>query len=347
MMVQSDPAGLPDSVARTAADRATTLAQNENGPLLAAFPVPGDSRLPGVRQPGTTIVTYLYPRPDQGFAAAVGSARAYAAGFAPSDRVVGVTGSVPARVEQERLIASSLPVLESVSAIAVLFIVGLAFRSLVAPLLTLATAGLSFVLVTRVGGLLAQHLGLRIPADLEPLMVALMLGVTTDYVVYMLAGMRTELARGHDPRSAARRACATFLPILVMAGVTICAGVSTLLLACSPVIRAFGPAMALSVLVALVVAVTVLPAAMAILGRVAFWPSRPESGRSDGGRHRRGTVRLRQSRELAFAPALGILLDALVVRTVLVPALLGLFGRFSGWPGRRLDRDRTGRLDTG
>jgi putative drug exporter of the RND superfamily len=48
-------------------------------------------------------------------------------------------------------------------------------------------------------------------------------------------------------------------------------------------------------------------------------------------------VPLRQFRELAFALVVGILIDALLVRTLLAPALLGLFGRFSGWPGRRLE----------
>ena len=51
-------------------------------------------------------------------------------------------------------------------------------------------------------------------------------------------------------------------------------------------------------------------------------------------------VPLRQFHELAFALVAGILVDALVVRTLLAPSLLTLFGRFSGWPGRRLDRRR-------
>lgn len=298
IMVQADPAGLPPSAVSTAAQRAAELADQQDGPLLAALPIPADARVPGVREPGTTIVTYLFQRPDLTFGESLRAAQDYAAGFAPSERVVGVTGSVPARVEQERLIDSTLPLLEAVSLVAVTLIVGLAFRSVVAPLLTLAAAGLSFLLMTRISGVLTTDYGLRIPAELQPLMVALMLGVTTDYVVYMLSGMRAELAHGHDRRQAARRAGATFLPILVIAGLTICAGVATLLLAGSPVIRAFGPALVLAVLVSLLVAVTLLPAAMAILGRAAFWPSRPPADPSAvaGGPVRRGMVRVMRHR---------------------------------------------------
>jgi len=41
-------------------------------------------------------------------------------------------------------------------------------------------------------------------------------------------------------------------------------------------------------------------------------------------------------RELAFIMAFGLLIDAFIVRTVLVPAIISLVGYRSGWPGKRL-----------
>ena len=49
-------------------------------------------------------------------------------------------------------------------------------------------------------------------------------------------------------------------------------------------------------------------------------------------------IELRPFRELAFAVAAGLLIDAFVVRALLVPALVTLVGERSGWPGRRLRR---------
>jgi RND superfamily putative drug exporter len=46
-------------------------------------------------------------------------------------------------------------------------------------------------------------------------------------------------------------------------------------------------------------------------------------------------VPLRSFRELAFAMAVGVLLDAFVVRTILVPALINLLGERARWPRRR------------
>ncbi|MEO6999277.1 MAG: MMPL family transporter, partial [Terracoccus sp.] len=47
-------------------------------------------------------------------------------------------------------------------------------------------------------------------------------------------------------------------------------------------------------------------------------------------------------RELGFAMACGILIDAFLVRSLLVPALLVLVGPASGWPGPNLRRSRRG-----
>jgi putative drug exporter of the RND superfamily len=45
-------------------------------------------------------------------------------------------------------------------------------------------------------------------------------------------------------------------------------------------------------------------------------------------------VPLRPFRELALLMTIGVLLDALVVRSVLVPALIALTGRAAWWPSR-------------
>jgi RND superfamily putative drug exporter len=314
MMVQHDPAGLPQEVVQKAYGNAKAL--RDSGPkdgIAAALPVlDAAGVVPGSKRSGTTLVTYLYTK-DSSFGGATRAAQRYAGAFDPqADRVVGVTGTVPARYEQTLLVNGALPLLEVVSVLAVVLIVGLAFRSVVAPLLTLATAGVSYVLVTRVASVAGARYGINIPPDLEPLMVALMVGVTTDYVVYFLSGLRGELLDGHARLPAARRSIATFSPIVAAAGLTVAAGVATLLVASSPAVRTFAPAMALAVAVALLVALTLVPAAMAILGPKAFWPAVPQPGaeRPIGAVVRRGVVRIVRSR-----------LPALVVAAVCVGGL--------------------------
>jgi len=48
-------------------------------------------------------------------------------------------------------------------------------------------------------------------------------------------------------------------------------------------------------------------------------------------------VPLRPFRELAMLLAIGVLLDALVLRPLLIPALISVVGRFTWWPGRAIE----------
>jgi RND superfamily putative drug exporter len=54
-------------------------------------------------------------------------------------------------------------------------------------------------------------------------------------------------------------------------------------------------------------------------------------------------IPLEQFRQIAAAMALGVVLDAIAVRSLLVPALVALFGRLGMWPGNRRIRTATTR----
>ena len=63
----------------------------------------------------------------------------------------------------------------------------------------------------------------RLPADVDPVLVVLLLGVTTDYSVFFLSGMRARLAEGVRRVRAARLATAEFAPIILAAGLIVAA----------------------------------------------------------------------------------------------------------------------------
>jgi len=50
------------------------------------------------------------------------------------------------------------------------------------------------------------------------------------------------------------------------------------------------------------------------------------------------TLPLRDLFQLGFAVAVGVLLDTFVVRTIMVPAIVVLLGRWNWWPGVRFRR---------
>lgn len=279
-IVQHDPQGLPPLVQAEAVARAVSVTRGDYPqiPLVrGALPVPNTLGLvPGSTESGTTVVTYLFTPPWAGFSEQYQAAeQLLAETTGPSDAVVGVTGSIPARVEQGRIVTESLPLVELATVGAIVVITGVVFRSLVAPLLTLLVAGIALLVTTRAAPLAASAVGVTVPSELEPLYVALVLGVVTDYVIFFLSALRLELARTDDRLLAARRATVDVAPIVTVAGLTVAAGTGALLVARSDLFRAFGPGMALAVLVGMLVSVTLTPALLAVLGRVALWPAAP------------------------------------------------------------------------
>ena len=326
VLVQRDPEGLSPYSQAEAVLTAVALTQGafpEARPIIGALPVTNTLRLfPSSGEEGTTVVTYVFA-PEAGFFRQTRVAQEFAAEHInePEDAFVGVTGSVPARVEQARILGESLPLMEAATLAVIILIVSLTFRSVAAPVVALATAALAFVVATRITGFVGAVLDIPIPSELEPLILALLLGVVTDYVIFFLMGMRQELQNGAERRQAAVSAAATFGPIIAVAGLTVAAGTAALLVAESGFFRAFGPALAMAILVALIVSVTLVPAILAVFGRVLFWPSVPTGSdnlppamRAPGNRGVRLMVRRPVALVVALLVGAGLTLAALPLR---------------------------------
>jgi len=278
-VVQREPAGLSPLVQAAAVARAAATTQGkyaDAAPILGAIPVANTGGLfPGAHESGTTIITLLFMPPTVGLNTQYAAAERFVERhFGPQDHVVGVTGTIPARVAQGQVVKTWIEPVELATLAAVLLVVAAAFRSLVAPLVALVTAGIAAQVMLDLVGTLGWVLHVPVPTEVGPLLVALLLGVVTDYVVFYLFSLRRELAAGRSRLGAARRATRDTTAIIVVAGLTVAAGTGVLLVAKFQLFHAFGPGMALAVLVGLAVAVTLVPALLAILGRCAFWPSR-------------------------------------------------------------------------
>lgn len=277
-IVQRNPDGLPPLVQGEAIMRAVAVTQHRHDtPLLGAIALPNRPDVfPGAPEKDTAVITFLFADPSKTFFEQTQIAEQFAAQQLTdtSDAYVGVTGSIPARSAQAQILNSYVPIVEVLTVLAVLTIVAVTFGSLAAAALTLVSVGTAVFVTLGVSGWLSQQLGVAIPADLRPLVVALLLGVVTDYGIFYLSGLRSRLREGHDRLEAARLATASFTPIVTVAGVTVAAGTASLLVAGSAAFRGLGPALALTVLIGLVVAITLIPALIAILGSGAFWPRR-------------------------------------------------------------------------
>ena len=277
-VVQRDPEGLSLEAQAGGVLRAVSVDQGTaDVPLvLGALPLPNTAGVfPGAAEQGTTLLTSLFLPPTTGFADQRDAAETYADRYLgdPDDAFVGVTGSIPARAAQAELIEQSLPLVEVATVAVIGLLVALAFWSPVAAAVALGVAGVTAVITVRFVGEVAAALGVVVPSDVRPLLIALLLGVVTDYSIFFLSRLREELAEGRQPAEAVERTIARTAPTVLVAGLTVAAGTGALLVAESALFRGLGPGLALTVLLALLVSVTLVPAVLAVLGRAAVWPA--------------------------------------------------------------------------
>jgi putative drug exporter of the RND superfamily len=275
-VVQRDPDGLSQGAQERVAERALAVREREDDGISFALPLLNTMRLiPGAREDGTTAITYLFFEGETSIGEETSIAHRWAETEVsrPDDALVGVTGSVPSRLAEWEEIDSNLAWVTLATVLIVFGILALNFRAVGAPLVTLLAAAAAYLVSIRVAPWVGERAGVAMPSDVEPIMVVLLLGIVTDYTVFFLAGMRRRLRAGEPRIEAALGATSLNLPIVVTAGLIVACGAAALLAGELEFFRAFGPGMALTVLVGLAVSITLVPALLGIFGRALFWPS--------------------------------------------------------------------------
>jgi putative drug exporter of the RND superfamily len=227
---------------------------------------------------GLEVPGYTPPAND-----AVAGVRAHvAAAELPQGVDAYVTGSAAVAADENVAIQSTLARTTWLSLVLVAGILLWVFRSPVAPLVPLTTVAFAFLVSRAVVSLLAQA-GLDVSALYETFAVVIVFGAGTDYCLFLLARYREELdggaAAGFAPGRRLRAGALTvtvgvMLAVLGSSAATTIVGFSAQGVAGFGLYRTMGPALAVSIAVTVLTALTLAPALMRLFGRWLFWPER-------------------------------------------------------------------------
>ncbi|HEX4730264.1 MAG TPA: MMPL family transporter [Solirubrobacterales bacterium] len=248
--------------------------RKEGESAIRAVPLVDMPGLLASHQTATTLVVYLYiptilsedeqQEAAEGFAAGLGRVSGAEA--------VKVTGSLPGTRAENDVATSHILWVEIATAVLVVAILAFYFGSLWVPLLALATVGLAYLGVDRALGWAGGQFNLSFSSEVEPVIIGLLFGVLTDYLVFFVSGYRDRLRAGTEPLVAVTEVTAELLPVILAAALMIAGATLTLLISGVHLLAAFGPAMAIAVAIAAAIALTLVPAALAIFGRALLWP---------------------------------------------------------------------------
>jgi RND superfamily putative drug exporter len=208
----------------------------------------------------------------------------------PAGLRAAVTGSAGFGLDYSIAVRRSHERTVYVTLFAVVAILLLVFRAPLAAMVPVAAVSLTAGAVL---SLLAffQRFGLHAGSAERIFVFVLLYGAGIDYSLLFLSRYREFLASGADGAAAVSRGLDAAFPAILAAACTNIAGLLVLRVADFGVFRTTGPAAALSLGMALLAGVTLVPALTAIVGPRLFWPRRtldigllPASARSRGPR---------------------------------------------------------------
>jgi RND superfamily putative drug exporter len=174
--------------------------------------------------------------------------------------------------------------------------------------MALISVGLGMTLLTLAAAVTDFH-------TITPILAVMIgLGVAIDYALFIVTRFRQSLAEGQRPLEAAVTAGATAGRAVIFAGLTVAISISGLMLIGIPFVTKLGLGTAITVIVAVITAVTLLPAILAKVGhridrgRVPFITRRREQADPDSGfvaRLSRGVARRPKTAAIAVIAVLG------------------------------------------
>jgi RND superfamily putative drug exporter len=143
------------------------------------------------------------------------------------------------------------------------------------PLLVVGTAdGMAGQLARQVAGLF----GITPDGSVTGILAVLVFGAGTNYALLLIARYREELLKFQDRHQAMAVALRGAGPAIIASGSTVVLALLALTLADLAGTRALGIVCATGIVIAMISALTVLPAALVVFGRGIFWPFVPKFG---------------------------------------------------------------------
>jgi putative drug exporter of the RND superfamily len=189
-----------------------------------------------------------------------------------------------------------------------------------------------------------SELGVTINGQSSSIMSVLVLGAGTDYALLLVARYREELHRTVDKHEAMREALRSAGPAIFASAATVIAALLCLTIAKVNGTAGLGPIAAIGIFCAALSGLTLLPALLTIFGRRAFWPFVPNTPETAPTQDQISARANRRIVEGSRYGALGRVVLASLVVTVLLPLVLlnAVLRRLSG---RRIPSLIVGPLD--
>jgi putative drug exporter of the RND superfamily len=191
----------------------------------------------------------------------------------------GLTGNEAIGVDSTTAFNKAELVIAIATVLLILVLLGLVFRSVIIALSPIVVIGIVHQVAQAITADLADWFHFVVGPELAPLLVVVMFGVGTDYIVFLLYRHRERIAGGDLPKDSLRFSVARVGEVIASAAATVIAAFAALLVASLESLRTLAPGLIVGVALMLLAALTLVPAIFGLLGITLFWPTPPKAAK--------------------------------------------------------------------
>ncbi|MFJ3339360.1 MMPL family transporter [Streptomyces sp. NPDC086766] len=187
---------------------------------------------------------------------------------------LGVTGQAASALDSKEASGDTDSMIMSATLVLIVVLLLLIFRSPLIAVLPVLIIGLAFMVATGLISTAAEIGGLKADSSISAILIVVLFGVGTDYILFLLFRHREQLRSGQAPKQAMITAVSLVGETIASAAGAVIVAFLALLLSTMGMLRTMGPSLAISVAVALLAGLTLVPAVFSLLGTKAYWPSK-------------------------------------------------------------------------
>ena len=191
-----------------------------------------------------------------------------------SDLKAGLTGDAAITKDTTDSFASGGKIVGAATIILIVLLLGVIFRSPIASLLPILSIGIVYELATKVLALLAKAFGFHVDQSLTSLLIVVLFGIGTDYILFLLFRYRERLRAGDESVDAVRTSVRRVGEAIGSSGLVVMAAMIALLLSDLGSFKSMAPGFIVAVSTMLLASLTLIPALLSLLGPRVFWPSK-------------------------------------------------------------------------
>jgi putative drug exporter of the RND superfamily len=184
----------------------------------------------------------------------------------------GLTGNAAISVDTTAAYDHADTIITIATVILIVLLLGLIFRSPIIAVMPIIIIGIVLSVTTGLTADLANAFGFQVGNSLASILVVVLFGIGTDYIVFILFRYRERLRHGIPAQEALVFACGVVGKVVASSALTVIGAFAALFLAKLGSLSTLAPGLIVAVAAMLITALTLVPAVLAVLGEHLFWP---------------------------------------------------------------------------